>query len=53
MFEFEVVLEGRENSRLQNILGAKCDYPLEFPKPVSIIIFIVDSGIFKKKKIVK
>ena len=33
MFEFEVVLEGRENSRLQNILGAKCDYPLEFPKP--------------------
>lgn len=33
MFEFEIVLEGRENSRLQSILGAYCDYPLEFPKP--------------------
>lgn len=49
MFEFEVVLEGRENSRLQNILGARCDYPLEFPKPVSIYIYTFYFSIFSSK----
>ncbi|XP_076104463.1 advillin-like isoform X2 [Mytilus galloprovincialis] len=34
MFDFEVVLEGRENNRLQELLGANCKYPLEFPKPI-------------------
>ena len=38
MFDFEVVLEGRENNRLQELLGANCEYPLEFPKPVSILL---------------
>lgn len=35
MFNFEIVLEGRENDRLQNVLGSDSDYPEEFPKPVN------------------
>lgn len=50
MFDFDIVLEGRETSRLKSILGDDIEYPVEFPKPVSLSCEQTHLLLFKKAK---